>query len=134
MDELATALEPLAKVLATLSNKAGEILTEIEQETKSASLDYQRQISATSDNLGMVVRAAEQATPSYRAANRLDWTHFALVIATGLLSAMLVSGSWVWFGPQKCGPETSCANRVLQRNRPQTDSGGRRNTAPGLRM
>jgi len=100
VDELATALEPLAKALATLSSEAGRTLAEIEQNTKAASIDYQRQISAASDNLGLVVRATKQATRELnRAANRLDWTHFALVIATGLLSAMLVSGFWVWFDP-----------------------------------
>jgi len=101
VDELATAIEPLAKALATLSSEANQTLTEIEQKTKAASVDFQRQISAASDNLGLVIRATKQATHELnRAANRLDWTHFGLVIATGLLSAMLVSGLWVWFGPQ----------------------------------
>lgn len=100
VDELAMAIEPLAKALATLSGEAGKALAEIEQKTKAASVDYQRQISATSDNLGMVVRATRQATQELnRAANRLDWSHFALAITTAMLSALLVSGFWLWFKP-----------------------------------
>jgi len=100
VDELATAIEPLAKALATLSSEATRTLAEIEQKTRAASVDYQRQISATSDNLGMVIRATKQATHELnRAANRLDWSHFALAIATAMLSALLVSGFWLWFSP-----------------------------------
>ena len=100
VDELATAIEPLAKALATLSSEASQTLAEIEQKTRAASVDYQRQISAASDNLGLVIRATKQATKELnQAANRLDWSHFALAIATGLLSALLVSGFWVWFSP-----------------------------------
>ena len=100
VEELATAIEPLAKALSTLSSEAARTLTEIEQKTRAASVDYQRQISSASDNLGMVIRATKQATHELnRAANRLDWSHFALAITTGLLSALLVSGFWLWLAP-----------------------------------
>ena len=100
VEELAKAIEPLAKALATLSSEAGQTLAEIEQKTKAASVDFQRQIAAANDSLGTVVQATTQSTRQLKqATNQLSLMHYILAIGAGLLSALLVSGFWLWFKP-----------------------------------
>ena len=100
VEELAKAIEPLAKALATLSSEASQTLAEIEQKTKAASIDFQRQIAAANDSLAMVVQATTQSTRQLKqATNQLSLIHFVLVMGAGLLSALLVIGSWHWYRP-----------------------------------
>ena len=100
VEELSAMLEPLAQALASLGSQAAQTLSEIEQKTRTAGVDFERQVTAANDSLATVVQATRQSTRELnRAANRLDWSHFALVIATGLLSALLVSGFWLWLSP-----------------------------------
>ena len=100
VEELSAMLEPLAQALASLSSEAGQTLSEIEQATRTASVDFQRQVSAANDSLGKAITATTQATASLkRAASSLSWGHYGLAAVTGLVTAALVSGFWLWFRP-----------------------------------
>ncbi len=100
VEELSAMLEPLAQALASLSSDAAETLSRIELATRTASVDYQRQINAASESLGSANTATIQATAGLkRAAGRLSWGHYALTVLTGLVTAVLVSGFWLWFRP-----------------------------------
>ena len=92
-------LEPLAQALASLSSEAARTLSEIEQLTRTASVDYQRQINAANDSLGRAVTATTRATNDLRrAASSLSWGHYGLAAVTGLVTAVLVSGFWLCSG------------------------------------
>ena len=102
VEELSAMLEPLAQALATLSSEAAETLRGIELATRTASGDYQRQINAANDSLGRATAATTQATAALRrAASSLSWGHYSLAMVTGLVTAALVSGFWLWFRPPK---------------------------------
>ena len=100
VEELSAMLEPLAQALASLSSEAARTLSEIEQLTRTASVDYQRQINAANDSLGRAVTATTRATNDLRrAASSLSWGHYGLAALTGLVTAALVCGFWLWFRP-----------------------------------
>lgn len=100
VEELSAMLEPLAQALASLSSEAAETLSETQQATRTASVDFERQINAANDSLGKAVTATTQATAGLkRAASSLSWGHYGLAALTGLVTAALVSGFWLWFRP-----------------------------------
>ena len=93
-------LEPLAQALASLSSEAARTLSETLQATRAAGLDFERQINAANDSLGRATTATTQATSGLkRAASSLSWGHYGLAAVTGLVTAVLVSGFWLWFRP-----------------------------------
>lgn len=100
VEELSAMLEPLAQALASLSSEAAGTLSKIELATRTASVDYQRQIKAANESLGKAMTATTQATSGLRrAASSLSWRHYGLAALTGLVTAALVSGFWLWFRP-----------------------------------
>lgn len=93
-------LEPLAQALASLGSQAAQTLSEIEQKTRAAGVDFQRQVSAANDSLAVATKATHQATAGLkRATSSLSWGHYGLTVVTGLTTAALVSAFWLWFRP-----------------------------------
>ena len=102
VEELSAMLEPLAQALASLSSEAGKTLAEIQQATQTASEALQsRMTDATTSLLNSEIRAKQASAGLTRAASRLGWGHYGLTLLTGLLTAALVSGFWLWLNPPK---------------------------------
>jgi|GEM_PF-1488323 len=102
VEELSALLEPLAQALASLSSDAAETLREINLATKRTSVDFERQVKAANESLGMAGKATRQATAGLEhAVSSLSWGHYALTVLTGLVTAVLVSAFWLWFSPPK---------------------------------
>lgn len=100
VEELSAMLEPLAQALASLSSEAGKTLSEIQEATRAASAILQRQMKDAHTSLSNSEIRASQATVGLkRAASSLGWGHYALTVLTGLVTAVLVSGFWLWFRP-----------------------------------
>ena len=100
VEDLSAMLEPLAKALASLSSEAGQTLVQIEEATRTAGVNFERQVKAANDSLEVAIRATSQATTVLqRAAGSLSWGHYGLSVVTGLVTAVLVSGFWLWFRP-----------------------------------
>ena len=100
VEELSAMLEPLAKALASLSSDAAKTLVQIEEATRTAGVNFERQVKVANDSLEVAIRATSQATTVLqRAAGGLGWKHYGLTVVTGLLTAVLVSGFWLWFRP-----------------------------------
>lgn len=102
VEDLATSLEPLAQAMAALSDETLQTLMLIEHRTRE-------QAEAFTSQLQDEVRAFREATAAARkAADRmrqstqgLRWRHYALALVTGLLTAVLLSGFWLWVAPPK---------------------------------
>jgi DNA repair exonuclease SbcCD ATPase subunit len=108
VDDLASMLEPLAQALAALTDQAGKTLTEIDHKNRETSETFQRQLdSATRSLKDAAAQAQSQAKSAAdnlsRAGNRLGWKHYSLAtataVATGAITAMLVSAFWLWAYP-----------------------------------
>ncbi len=100
VEELSAMLEPLAQALASLSSEAGKTLSEIQEATQAASAVLQRQMKDAHTSLSnSEIRATQATTGLKRAASSLGWGHYALTLLTGLVTAVLVSGFWLWFRP-----------------------------------
>ena len=90
-EELAQTLEPLAQALAALTDETRQTLAEI---------DRKRQLSESVKGYKEAAAEASQAADSLnQAGQRMEWRHYALALLTGLVTAALVSGFWLWLAP-----------------------------------
>ena len=100
VEQLAATLEPLAQALAALSTETASTLTEIDSRTRSTAASFTLQLETATKNLNeATVRAQRASAGLSQAASRLDGTHYALTITTALITAVLVSGFWLWLRP-----------------------------------
>ena len=100
VEELAATLEPLAKALAALSDETAKTLTEIDRKARETSAGFRIQLENATADLNTATAQARRAAASLnRASTRLEWRHYALALTTGLVSAVLISGFWLWFRP-----------------------------------
>ena len=88
-EELASTLEPLAQAMATLVDETRQSLSAIEQTSQQQSAALE---AATQE-------ARNAALNLTQATQGLEWRHYALTILTGLITAGLVSGFWLWLSP-----------------------------------
>ncbi|WP_246295166.1 IncQ-type mobilization protein MobB [Piscinibacter koreensis] len=99
-EELAATLEPLAQALAALSAETAKTLAEIDSRTRATGASFTLQLETATKTLNAATVQAQRATVGlHQAAKRLDWTHYALTVTTALLTAVLVSGFWLWLRP-----------------------------------
>ena len=102
VEELAAALEPLAQALATLTDETRDTLAAIEARTRAQGETFSRQLDTLAKSWEAATAQAQQAADSLdRAGRRLEWTHYALAVTTGLASAVLVSAFWLWVAPPR---------------------------------
>jgi hypothetical protein len=100
VEELALTLEPLAQALAALSAETAKTLAELDSRTRATGASFTLQLEAATKTLNEATLRAQRASGDlHQAANRLDWTHYALTITTALLTAVLVSAFWLWLRP-----------------------------------
>ena len=100
VEELASMLEPLAQALAALTDETRRTLTEIELRSREQAEEFRLQIDASARSWREAAAEAQQAAESmYRAGARIGWRHYGLTVATGLVTATLVSAFWLWRAP-----------------------------------
>ena len=105
VEELAAALEPIAQAMARLTDETRETLVGIATSAQAQGEAFKRQVSTSAKSLEDATRQAQQAIDGLqKAGRRVEWTHYALTVATGLLTAVLVSGFWLWRAPPTVPP------------------------------
>jgi hypothetical protein len=99
-EQLATMLEPLAQAMAALTDETRETLAEISQQSKEQAERFQAQLEAANKASRQAAMEAQAGARSIQEAGRqMDLTHYLLALATGLVTAMLVSAFWLWLAP-----------------------------------
>jgi len=88
-EELAARLEPLAQALAALVDETHQTLTEIQCTSRAEAKALQAATQTAQTAAGDLTWASQG----------LEWRHYALTILTGLSTAVLVSGFWLWLSP-----------------------------------
>ena len=100
VEELAAALEPIAQAMAALTDDTQETLAGIATSAQAQGEAFKRQVSTSTKSLEDATRQAQQAIDGLeKVGRRLGWTHYALTVATGLTTAVLVTGFWLWRAP-----------------------------------
>ena len=90
-EELAEKLEPLAQALAALTDDTSQTLSEIQATSR-----------AGAEAVQAATQAAQTAAANLtQASRRIERKHYALTVLTGLITAALVSGFWLWLFPPK---------------------------------
>ncbi len=96
---LAAALEPLARAMAALTDETRLTLDEIDIKAREHSESIKQQIEAAA---AICQRAAASAQKSAehleRSMRHEELSHYLLTLATGIISALLVSVLWLWLG------------------------------------
>ena len=99
-EELAQTLEPLAQALAALTDETRQTLAEIDRKSREQGEAFKRQLSESVKGYKEAAAEASQAADSLnQAGQRMEWRHYALALLTGLVTAALVSGFWLWLAP-----------------------------------
>ena len=88
-EELAASLEPLAQALAALTEETRQTLSGIDDTSRA-------EAAALRDATQAAQTAAAHLS---QASRRIERKHYALTILTGLGTAVLVSGFWLWLFP-----------------------------------
>ena len=102
VEELAQTLEPLAQALAALTDETRQTLAEIDRKSREQGETFKRQLSESVKGYKDAAAAASQAAESLnQAGQRMEWRHYGLAVVTGLVTAALVSGFWLWLAPPK---------------------------------
>jgi uncharacterized protein YukE len=102
MESLAEALEPLAQAMADLADETRQTLAEIDRKSREQGETFKRQIAESVKGYKDAAAAASQAAESLnQAGKRMEWKHYSLAVVTGLVTAALVSGFWLWLAPPK---------------------------------
>jgi hypothetical protein len=100
VEDLAATLEPLAQAMAALADETKQTLAEIERRTREQGETFAGQMNEATRSWNQAAERAEQAGARLeRAGQRLEWSHYALAGVTGLVTAALVSGFWLWVAP-----------------------------------
>lgn len=95
-EDLAATLEPLAQALAALTDETRQTLAEIDRKSREQCETFRLQLLEAEQ----ATAAASQAAHSLsQASQRMEWRHYALALLTGLFTAALVSGLWLWLAP-----------------------------------
>ena len=104
VEDLASMLEPLAQAMAALTDQASKTLTEIDHKSRETGQNFQRQLDGTTRSLKDATAQVKSAADTLsRAGSRLGWRHYSLAmataVATGAITAVLVSAFWLWAYP-----------------------------------
>lgn len=108
VEDLAAMLEPLAQAMAALTDQTGKTLTEIDHKSRETGQNFQRQLDGATRSLKDATAQAQSQVKSAadnlsRAGSQLGWRHYSLAmataVATGAITAVLVSAFWLWAYP-----------------------------------
>jgi hypothetical protein len=99
-EELAATLEPLAQAMAALADETRQTLAEIDHKSREQGETFKRQLSESVKGYKEAAAEAQKAADSLNQAGaRMEWNHYGLAVMTGLVTAALVSGFWLWLAP-----------------------------------
>jgi hypothetical protein len=99
-DQLASMLEPIAQAMAALTDETRSTLVDIEQKSREHSARFEREVTAAATAVqNAAAMASQSADRLNRAGQSMEWTHYLLVVATGLVTAALVSAFLLWLAP-----------------------------------
>jgi cell division protein FtsX len=102
VEDLSTALEPLAQSMAKLSDETLQTLILIEQRTRDQAEAFTSQLQDEVRSFQAATAAARKAADRMQQSTQgLRWRHYALALVVALLTAGLVSGFWLWVAPPK---------------------------------
>lgn len=106
VEDLAVTLEPLAQAMAALTDEARQTLAEIDRKSREHGETFRRQLSDLVKSYRDAAATAQRAAESLsQAGQRMRRRHYLLAVATGLTTglatAVLVSGFWLWLAPPK---------------------------------
>jgi hypothetical protein len=101
-DELAKMLEPLAKAMAALTDETRQTLAQLDKTSKDQSQTFKMQLATTVQSYNEASKAASSAADKLAAASsRIEMSHYALAVVTGLVTAVLTTAFWLWLAPPK---------------------------------
>lgn len=99
-EDLAATLEPLAQAMAALADETRQTLAEIDLKSREQGEKFSAQVSAAAKEWKAAAAEAQKAAEALnRAGQRMEWRHYGLAVVTGLITAVLVSGFWLWLAP-----------------------------------
>lgn len=101
-EDLAATLEPLAQAMAALADETRQTLAEIDRKSREQGEKFSAQVSAAAKEWKAAAAEAQKAAEALnQAGQRMEWRHYGLAVVTGLITAALVSGFWLWLAPPK---------------------------------
>ena len=101
-EDLAATLEPLAQAMAALADETRQTLAEIDRKSREQGEKFSAQVSAAAKEWKAAAAEAQKAAEALnQAGQRMEWRHYGLAVVTGLVTAALVSGFWLWLAPPK---------------------------------
>jgi uncharacterized phage infection (PIP) family protein YhgE len=99
-EALAATLEPLAQAMAALTDETRQTLAGIEAQSKAHADKISSQISAAAQGLREAAAEAEKAADALnQAGQRMEWQHYLLAGLVGMVTAAVVTASWLWLAP-----------------------------------
>lgn len=100
VEDLATTLEPLAQAMAALTDETRKTLAEIERKSQEQGEEFSAQVSVAAKEWEAAAAEAQKAAEALnQAGQRMEWRHYGLAVVTGLITAVLVSGFWLFLAP-----------------------------------
>lgn len=100
VEDLATTLEPLAQAMAALTDETRKTLAEIERKSQEQGEKFSAQVSVAAKEWEAAAAEAQKAAEALnQAGQRMEWRHYGLAVVTGLITAVLVSGFWLFLAP-----------------------------------
>src|SRR5260364_295227 len=127
VEEMAETREPLAKAMAALTDETPQKLAEIDRKSREQVETFNRQIQNSAKAWNNAAAEVKQAANSLnKEGERMEWTHYALTVLTGAVTAILVTAFWLWLAPPRImnqiqlDPQTVAEHRypVLTGRRP----------------
>lgn len=101
-EDLAETLEPLAQAMAALADETRQTLAEIDRKSREQGETFSAQVKEAASSWKAAAAEAQKAAEAMnQAGRRMEWRHYGLAMVTGLVTAALVSGFWLWLAPPK---------------------------------
>jgi hypothetical protein len=133
VDELAARLEPLAQAMASLTQQTAQTLVQIQSESQARSQAYGAELERMRQQLGAASSQAQGVVGSLgQAGRRLEGKFYVVTglvaVVSSLITAVLVSGLWLWVSPPATPAINLDAKAVVKLLREAAKEEG---TAPG---
>jgi Fe2+ transport system protein B len=100
-EQLAEILEPLAQAMAALTDETRQTLESVEAQAQQQAERISRQIESAAKVCQQAAMEAQRSADRLDSTGRnLELSHIFMTVATGIMSALLVSALWLWLAPQ----------------------------------
>lgn len=99
-EQLASILEPLAQAMAALTDETRDALAATDRQSRELGEQFRSEVQQATMELNKASTRAEQvAEYLQRVGHWTEWIHYLLTVATGVITALLVSAFWLWLAP-----------------------------------